>query len=91
MARVSRRAQVDEKTSNVPFLALITGGGSWDGLADELKLTNAAAAALVAGLFALRRRSPSQQAALLRAVHGAAGKARTAVSSSSKATRAAQA
>jgi len=49
---------VDAKTSNVPFLAMVTGAqgeGAFSGLAKELKPLNAAAAVAVAAGFALRR------------------------------------
>ena len=49
---------VDAKTSNVPFLAMLTGvqgAGAFGDLAKELKPLNAAAAVAVAVGFALRR------------------------------------
>jgi len=48
-------SEVDGKTSNVPFLALITGHQDWSDLAKEIKWTNAGLATLAALLFVLRR------------------------------------
>ena len=46
--------EVDAKTSGLPFVALLSGRQSWRDLLDELKLTNAALAVLVA--LSLHRR-----------------------------------
>jgi hypothetical protein len=48
--------EVEAVTSNVPFLALITGQQSWVALGGEIKLLNAAVALLGAGLLAVGRR-----------------------------------
>lgn len=48
--------EVDAVTSNVPFLALITGKQSWAALGGEIKWLNAAIALLGAGLLAVGRR-----------------------------------
>ena len=45
---------MDAKTSGLPFVALLSGRQSWRDLLDELKLTNAALAVLVA--LSLHRR-----------------------------------
>lgn len=55
---------LDEKTSSLPFVALLTGVQSWGALADELKWSNAAAAVAVALLLAARRRSSAVHAVL---------------------------
>ena len=47
--------EVDAKTSNVPFLALVTGHQQWADLKDEVKWTNAALATLVAFLYVLKK------------------------------------
>ena len=48
--------EVDAVTSNVPFVALITGQQSWVDLAGEIKWLNAAVALFGAGLLAVGRR-----------------------------------
>jgi uncharacterized membrane protein len=45
----------DAVTSNVPFLALVTGKQSWSALRDEVKWTNAGLAALAAVPLTLRQ------------------------------------
>ena len=45
----------DEKTSNIPFVALLSGKQSWDSLLQEMKWENAGIAALGTSLTALRR------------------------------------
>ena len=45
----------EEKTSNIPFVALFTGKQSWTALSKEIKLENAAVAVLGSSLIALRR------------------------------------
>lgn len=47
--------EIEESTSNIPFLALLRGSQSWDSLSNEIKWTNAAMAVSAATLFALRR------------------------------------
>jgi len=53
---------VDARTSNIPFAALVTGAGEWRPLLEELKLTNAAAAVVVAAALSLRRVSAARRA-----------------------------
>ena len=48
--------EVDAVTSNVPFLALITGQQSWKALGEEMKWLNAAVGLLGTGLLAISRR-----------------------------------
>jgi uncharacterized membrane protein len=45
----------DEKTSNIPFLAFLSGNQQWSSLIDEIKWTNAALASLIALGFTLKR------------------------------------
>ena len=45
----------DEKTSNIPFLALVTGRQQWEPLMTEIKMENAALAMLVTTFTAFRR------------------------------------
>lgn len=48
--------EIDEKTSAIPFVALICGYQPWSKLVEEMKLTNTAAAIFVTMLVATRRR-----------------------------------
>jgi uncharacterized membrane protein len=48
--------EVDAKTSNVPFWALVSGRQPWGKLGEELKVSNAGIAIVAAVLLALRRR-----------------------------------
>ena len=47
--------KVDEKTSNVPFWALVTGKQSWSDLLNETKLLNAGIATLLAFIFVAKK------------------------------------
>jgi hypothetical protein len=47
--------EIEEKTSNIPFVALLTGRQSWQSLHEEMKWTNAGIAMSLAALLALRR------------------------------------
>jgi len=51
----SLEAEVDAKTSNIPFLALMTGNQQWSDLANEIKWTNAGLATLAALLFVMKK------------------------------------
>jgi uncharacterized membrane protein len=47
--------ELEAKTSNIPFFALLTGAQSWSELANEMKWVNAGLAVSVAALIHMRR------------------------------------
>jgi hypothetical protein len=54
-------AEIDAKTSSLPFGALLTGAQSWGTLADELKLSNTVVALGMAVALLARRRMVSSR------------------------------
>lgn len=47
--------EMEEKTSNIPFLALLRGSQDWGSVRDELKLSNAGIGLSMAAFLAMRR------------------------------------